>query len=223
MPSCRRTTKAQSYIFLVRPTLEHSSSVWDPHAQKNIKRLEAVQRRAAGFVVGDYLYMDSLSQMIQDLGWQSLQRRRSNSKLIMVYRIVYGLVDIPAASFFLPTALNTQGHSLCFLIPYCWTYNYTNSFFPSGILRPDKRRWAVLRLSNLAKFNLCSSTFGIRLVRLHCLLIHPSVKYAIPIIYTCSIVKKMPSDLMWMNLISLMIYAQSGAVRNANYVNTFLN
>ena len=31
---CPRTTKAQCYKSLVRPTLEYSSSVWDPHTQK---------------------------------------------------------------------------------------------------------------------------------------------------------------------------------------------
>ena len=32
-----------------------SSSAWDPHTDRNTKKLEAVQRRAARFVTGDYL------------------------------------------------------------------------------------------------------------------------------------------------------------------------
>ena len=51
----------------------------------------------------------------------------------MVYRITYGLVDIPASSFFHPTSINTRGHSLCFLVPCRCTDTYSNSFFPSGI------------------------------------------------------------------------------------------
>ena len=33
--------------------------------------------------------------MIADLVWESLHQRRVNAKLVMVYRIVYGLIDIP--------------------------------------------------------------------------------------------------------------------------------
>lgn len=133
LSSCPTHIKAQCYETLVRPTLEYASTVWDPYTQRNIKAVEAVQRRAARFVVGDYRNTSSPSQMIEDLGWQSLQNRRSNAKLVMVYRITYGLVDIPAASFFHPTSLNTRGHSLRYLVPYCRTDIYSHSFIPSGI------------------------------------------------------------------------------------------
>ena len=62
-----RTTKAQCYESLVRPTLEYSSSVWDLYTQENIPELEAVQRmqpRAARFVVGNYRYTSCPSQMM---------------------------------------------------------------------------------------------------------------------------------------------------------------
>ena len=118
---------------MVRPTLEYASTVWDPFTQRNIKKVEAVQRRAARFAFSDYRHTSSPSQMIEDLGWQSMQNRRSNAKVVMVYRITFGLVDIPAASFFHPTSLNTRGHSLRYLVPYCRTDTYSNSFFPSGI------------------------------------------------------------------------------------------
>ena len=40
----------QCFKSLVRPILEYSSSVWDPHTQRNVNKLEMVQRRAARFV-----------------------------------------------------------------------------------------------------------------------------------------------------------------------------
>ena len=61
-------TKAQCYTSLVRPILEGESSVWDPHTIKNIQQLEAMQRRAAKFVMGDYKTYSSTSKMISDLG-----------------------------------------------------------------------------------------------------------------------------------------------------------
>ena len=39
---------------IVRSTLEYSSIVWDPYLQKDIDKLEKVQRRAARFITGDY-------------------------------------------------------------------------------------------------------------------------------------------------------------------------
>ena len=47
----------------------NAGSAWDPHTTSCIQQLEAVQRRAARFVTGDYRTTSSTSQMIQDLGW----------------------------------------------------------------------------------------------------------------------------------------------------------
>ena len=88
-------TKAQCYKTLVRPILEYASPVWDPYTASNIDQLERVQRRAARFVVGDYKTTSSTSQMIRDLEWPSLQQRREDSKVALMYRIMYALVDIP--------------------------------------------------------------------------------------------------------------------------------
>jgi hypothetical protein len=132
LASCPQDVKAQCYQTLVRPILEYASTAWDPHTSTNINQLEAVQRRAARFVKGDYRTTSSTSQMISDLGWPTLQERRVNAKLVMVYRIVHHLIDIPP-TFFRPTNLNTRGHQLKYLVPFCRIAIYQHSFFPSGI------------------------------------------------------------------------------------------
>ena len=38
--------KSQAYVTLVRPCLEYSWSVWDPHTQKHCQDIEGVQRQA---------------------------------------------------------------------------------------------------------------------------------------------------------------------------------
>ena len=133
LSGCQRNIKAQWYETMVRPTLEYTFTVWDPVMQRNIKKVEPVQRRATRIAFSDYRHTSSHSQMIEDLGWQSLQNRRSNAKVVMFNRITYGLVDKPATSFFYATSNNTRGHSLRYLVPYCHTETYSNSFFPSGI------------------------------------------------------------------------------------------
>ena len=42
--------KQQAYFTLVRPLVEYTSTVWDPHTQRNIQKLEMVQRPAARYV-----------------------------------------------------------------------------------------------------------------------------------------------------------------------------
>lgn len=133
LSSCPRQTKAQTYQTMVRPVLEYASTAWDPYTQTNVNKLEAVQRRAARFVTGDYRTTSSVSEMITNLGWETLQQRRTQAKLVMMYRITHGLIDIQAPQLLHPAALNTRGHSVRFLVPYCRIDAYRCSFFPSGI------------------------------------------------------------------------------------------
>ena len=42
--------KQKAYIYLVRPTVEYASALWDPHLHKDKHKLEMVQRRSARFV-----------------------------------------------------------------------------------------------------------------------------------------------------------------------------
>ena len=130
---CPQEVKAQCYKTLVRPILEYATAAWDPYTNTCIQQLKVVQCRAARFVKGDYKTTSSTSQMLQDLGWAVLEQRRQNAKLVMIYHITYGLVDIPASSFLHPLATSTRGHALRYFIPYCRTDTYLHSFFPSGI------------------------------------------------------------------------------------------
>ena len=112
----------------------------DPYTVTNIQQLEAVQRPATRFVCGDFKTTSSPSQMIAELGWEPLQTRRANAKLVMIYRIRYGLIDIQAPDFLHPSTLSTRGNTLRYIIPYCRTDIYRHSFFPSAI-----RLWNQLR------------------------------------------------------------------------------
>ena len=54
---------------LVRSTLEYSFIVWDPYLQKDIDKLQKVQRQAARFITGNYISRDQgfVSQMLAEL------------------------------------------------------------------------------------------------------------------------------------------------------------
>ncbi len=57
--------KASCYTTFVRPLLEYASTVWSPHTQRNMNKVEAVQRRSARYVMKDYSRYSSVTSMLQ--------------------------------------------------------------------------------------------------------------------------------------------------------------
>ena len=126
--------KAQCYTSLVRPVIEYAATPWDPYTARNIQQHEAVQRRAARFVTGDYKTSNSTSQMIANLGLSSLQQRRTEARLVMMYHITHDLVDIPVAQYLHPaTVMHIRGPSQRYMLPFFRTDVYRHSFFHAGI------------------------------------------------------------------------------------------
>ena len=70
------------------------------------------------------------TEMMSNLGWRSLANRRYDARLLMFYKIVYGLVAIPVPSYFeRPLVYTRHTHPLAYIqIHTCVYYQY--SFFP---------------------------------------------------------------------------------------------
>ena len=77
---CNRKFKETAYISLVRSLFDYSSTVWDPHLQKDIDRIENVQRRAARFIYSDNKRTSNVTAMMNELGWKPLNERRKEHK-----------------------------------------------------------------------------------------------------------------------------------------------
>ena len=86
--------KERAYQLLVRPKLEYNSCTWNPHHQSQIHQLEMVQRRAARYVTNRFHNTSSVSDLLQDLNWPTLQQRRLRTRLIFFYKIIHNLVAI---------------------------------------------------------------------------------------------------------------------------------
>ena len=84
--------KTMAYNSLVCPQVEYASVVWSPYTKDNINKIEKVQRRAARWVLNDYSSYSSVTDMLSNLGWRSLENRRTDTCFAMFYKIVYGLV-----------------------------------------------------------------------------------------------------------------------------------
>ena len=134
LSNCPQHIKDTCYKTFARHQLEYAATVWSPHTEINIAKLEGAQRRAARFVRNDYNYTSSVTEMMRAIEWESLQQRRQQAKSIMMYHIVNSLVDIPPREYLHPqgTAV-TRGHQSRFMVPSSRTDTLRMAFFPSAI------------------------------------------------------------------------------------------
>ena len=133
LKNCPPFVKNSCYKSLIVPILEYSCTIWDPHTLKDINKIDKIQRRAARFVKNNYSWSTSVSSLINDLNWQSLQLRRFNLKLIMMYKITHNLVSIPKDHYLTPCTSSTRHHNYTYKLPYSRINSHLFSFFPSTI------------------------------------------------------------------------------------------
>jgi hypothetical protein len=96
------TTKQNAYDSLVRPIVEYASTVWDPYTQKDIHTLEMVQRRGTRYVCSKLENRSSVDTMLDTLKWKTLQCRRKEARLNMLYKIQNKEVAISTENKLIP-------------------------------------------------------------------------------------------------------------------------
>ena len=95
-------------VSLVCPIMEYASCVWDPHEIVNIQALEKVQRRAARWVLSEYGRHSSVTSMLAQLGWPTLQHSHFRSRIIFFHKIINGTVPLALPLYFLLTQYPTR-------------------------------------------------------------------------------------------------------------------
>ena len=86
-----------AYQTLVRSQVEYAPPPPPYGVLTPIKTLIRSKLSSAG--QHDYSSYSSVTQMINILGWRSLEQRRADARLIMFCKIVQGLVEIPLPSY----------------------------------------------------------------------------------------------------------------------------
>ena len=143
-------TKELTYKALVSPVIEYSCCVWDPSSQKDIDKLEKIQRRAARYVLNRHQKTES----VEKLKWQTLQERHRTTRLNMFYMIHNRLVNVKCNKLKpLPTRSQHKGHNAMYERITGRTDYCNNSFFPRTIRDWNSLPQAVVESPSLSTFS----------------------------------------------------------------------
>ena len=125
-----------------------------PTLRMTYKKIESVQRRAARWVLGDYSPYSSVTDMIGKLGWRTLEQRRTDSRLILFYKIIYGYVVIPLPSYVIPLPRASRtSHPLAYRQISTRTDYYKYSFYPLTVVQWNSLPASIATLTDLDSLN----------------------------------------------------------------------
>ena len=92
---CSRDVKIKCYLTNICLIIEYAAVIWPPYLQTNIHQIEMVLRKTTRFVFNDYSRHSSVTDMLNQLNWQSLKKQRDDLTLLMFYKIINQYVDVP--------------------------------------------------------------------------------------------------------------------------------
>ena len=125
-----------TYQTLVCPQLEYASTIWDPHTQQYTHKIEMVQRHAARWTMNDYARTTSVTSLLHQLGWQTLEERQSVAHICLFYKTVNSLMAVPLPKYIQPThRIPRYCHSMTFRQIDTGKDSYKYSFFPLAIVQ----------------------------------------------------------------------------------------
>lgn len=155
LSGCPKFVKEKAYATIVRPRLEYASSLWDPHYHKHINDIEAIQWRAARFVCSCYSNeLRTASNLLHDLKWPSLEKRRKIARLILFFKIINSLVevDLPDKLFQKPVRCTRSSHPKRFINLHSITNTYKFSFITRTLKEWNSLNNDSLHAPSLEKF-----------------------------------------------------------------------
>ena len=99
--------------------------------KKDTYKVEMVQRRAIRWICNSYSNYDSVTAMQSDLYLGSLEQRRVDASVIMLYTIIHGIVAISLPVYFEQLSRQTRhSHPLAFRQIHTTANYYNYSFSP---------------------------------------------------------------------------------------------
>ena len=94
-----------------------------------------VQRRATRWILSSYSPYQSVTELQQQLNLRTLEQRRVDAKVIMMFKIIHGLVAIPVPPYFeQPMRSTRHSHPLALRQIHTTANYYKSAFIPSTVV-----------------------------------------------------------------------------------------
>ena len=156
--SKNQKVRETAYNTLVRPQLEYAAPIWDPYTKEKTLQLEKIQRRAARWTTSNYDYRSSVTSMLDQLSWRTLEQRRADARLCLFYKMIHGIVAVPLPDYVQPTyRVSRYCHSMTFRQIHTNRNYYKYSFFPLAIVQWNALPESVVSLQDLEAFMVAVS------------------------------------------------------------------
>ena len=98
----------KAFVSLVRPIVEYASSVWSPYSIHDVNLIESVQRTYTRRVFRKCkLPPVNYENRLRKLELDTLEVRRVKADLVLTYKIVKGLIDLPEGEYYRRSARST--------------------------------------------------------------------------------------------------------------------
>ena len=92
-----------------------------------------IQPNAARFVSNNFARLSSVSTMLEHLGWDTLEKRCDQLTLMMIYKIINNLVEIPYSHILVGFPFFTRSTANNFIHLYARIDSYKFSFLSRAI------------------------------------------------------------------------------------------
>ena len=80
----------RQYLSCIQPCIDYAISVWGACSVQNKDLVSRLQRRAARIVTGNFDFINVRgSELVKQLGWQTIEERRNYFTATLMYRCIY--------------------------------------------------------------------------------------------------------------------------------------
>jgi len=112
--NCPRRVRETACTNIVHPKLEYASASWHPHYKKDVSTLERVQGKAVRFCLQNFNETASVTDMLSDLKWDTLEKRLKKNRLAIMYKLSHNLLDISTEKHLIPNSEKRISNSHAF-------------------------------------------------------------------------------------------------------------
>ena len=118
--------------------------------------MERVQRKAARFCLQNFNKTASVTDMLSDLKWDTLETRRKKNRLTLMCKLSHNLADINAEEHLIPNRekRTRNSHAFKYRMPKVSKDVFKFSFFPRSITKWNSLPADLVNCKSLSDFKL---------------------------------------------------------------------